>query len=111
MALQNYRERKIGHHVVLITTEEDIGTILLGVPGAIVDFEIGTKQLWHNGASVFRESENTYILRGYELWQDVDGMHLPADLLVLSEYILENDLYDSMSFRHEEIDLEKTILS
>lgn len=109
MALQNYKERRIGCHVVLKASEKQVSQILLSVKGAILEFPIGSKHFHPSGVSIVREEENVYILRGFEKWEDVNQLKLPSDLLALSEYILENELYQTLSFRHEEDGLKEEI--
>jgi hypothetical protein len=110
MALQNYRERKIGCHVILKTTEADMAAILLTVNNIKeVEFRIGERILHPEGVSITRLDEKTYRLQGYDKWEDVNQLKIPSDLLKVVEYILENNLYDSISIRHEEEGIKEEI--
>ena len=109
MAAQNYRERKIGCHVVLKATERQIANILLRKADLscsiteLIGFPVDS---WQQDpitlCKVWRKAENLFHIYGYEPWEDVNNMKIPADLLKLIEYILEKELYCSLSIRHEE---------
>jgi len=106
-----YRPRQIGCHVILKATEEQVSEMMLGIPGAILEFPINTKLFHQDGVEVTRKSETEYVLRGYENFEIVNAMKIPEDLLKLSGDILEKNLYVSLSFRHEELDLTETVLA
>ena len=111
MALQNYKERTIGCHVILRTNEEDMAKILIGLHfRGIVHFSEGDSQTWKNGAVIKRLSTTDYRLDGYEPFEVVNSSKIPKDLLELVEFILENNLYDSMSFRHDDEGLKEEII-
>ena len=118
MAAQNYRERKIGCHVVLKAKERQIASILLRKAEdlsssitELIDFPVDS---WQQDpitlCKVWRKAENLFHIYGYEPWEDVNNMKIPADLLKLIEYILEKELYCSLSIRHEEEGIKEEIV-